>query len=77
MCTYSQLGNGNKIMCNPPPPQGVNDAQNVSKLYASGGKDFSRCIESGSMKLTTLVDYIYIYIYIYIYMYAVTNIRCN
>ena len=38
---------------------------NPSKLYESGGIDFSRCIESGSIKLTTLVDYIY--------MYAVSN----
>ena len=41
-------------MCNsPPPPQ-------RSKLYASSGIDISKCIEGGSMKFTTLVDYIYV-----------------
>ena len=29
------------------------------KLYASSGKDISKCIESGSMKLATQVDYVY------------------
>ena len=48
-------------MCNPPPPpQGVNDASYVPKLYASSGIVISRCIEGGSMKVTTLVDYIYV-----------------
>ena len=47
-------------MCNPPPPQGVNGAPYVPKLYASSGKDISKYIEGGSMKLTTLVDYIYV-----------------
>ena len=59
-------------MCNhPPPPQEVNGAPNyVSKLYASSGKDNSKCIEGESMKLTTLVDYMY--------MCAVTNaFSCN
>ena len=60
MCTYSQL----KKWCNPPPPQGVNGAHYVPKLYASRRKDILKCIEGGSMKLTTLVDYIIIYIYI-------------
>ena len=46
------------IMCNPPPPQGVNGTPYVTKLYASSLKDISKCIEGGSMKLTTLVDYI-------------------
>ena len=46
-------------MCNPPPPQGVNGAPYVPKLYASSGIDISKCIEGGSMKFTTLVDYIY------------------
>ena len=27
-------------------------------FYASGGMDISKCIEGGSMKFTTLVDYI-------------------
>ena len=55
-------------MCSPPPPgvgdlpylKYVNGAPYVPKLYASIGKDISKCIEGGrSMKLTTLVDYIY------------------
>ena len=57
MCTYSQL----KKKCNPPPPpppQGANGAPYVPKVYASSGKDISKCIEGGGMKLTTLVDYI-------------------
>ena len=37
---------------------GVNADPYVPKLYASSGIDISICIESGSMKLTTLVDYI-------------------
>ena len=44
----------------PPPPQVVNGAPYVTKLYASSGIDMSKCIESASMKFTTLVDYIYI-----------------
>ena len=44
-------------MCNPHPPQGVNGAPNVPKLYVSGGIHISKSIESGSMKLTKLVDY--------------------
>ena len=55
MSTYSQL---KKIMCNPLSPPGVNGAPYVPKLYASSGKDISKCIESGSMKLTTQVNYI-------------------
>ena len=50
-------------MRNPPPPlspQGVDGVQNVPKLYASGGIAFSSCIESGNMKLATLLDYKYI-----------------
>ena len=36
MCTYSQLKNAKKQLCNPPPPpQGVNGAPYVTKLYAS------------------------------------------
>ena len=46
-------------MCNPP-PQGVNGAPNVPKLYASGEINISKSIEGGSMKLTNLVDYIYV-----------------
>ena len=62
MCIYSQL---KKMICNPPPPpppppKRVTDAPHVPKLYASSGKNISKCIEGGSMKLTTLVDYIYV-----------------
>ena len=49
-----------KILCNPPPPQGVNSAPNVSKLYTFCGIDISKCIEGGSMKLATQEDNIYI-----------------
>ena len=56
MCTYRQL---KKKLYVPPPPQGVNGAPYVPKLYASSGIDISKCIEGGSMKFTTLVDYIY------------------
>ena len=52
MCTYSQL---KKCAT----PQGVNGAPYVPKLYASSGKDISKCIEGGSMKLATQVDYVY------------------
>ena len=45
-------------MCNP--PQGVNGAPYVPKLYESSGIDISKCIEGGSIKLTTLVHYIYV-----------------
>ena len=48
-------------MCNPPPPpQGVNGAPYVPKLYASSGIDISKCIEGGNRKFTTLVDHIYV-----------------
>ena len=57
MFTYSQLKK-NKIV-HPPPPQGVNGALYVPKLYASSGKDISKCIEGGSMKIATQVDYVY------------------
>ena len=56
MCTYSQL---KKYKKNVQPPQGVNGASYVPKLYASSGKDISKCIEGGSMKLATQVDYVY------------------
>ena len=70
MCTYSQLKKNNDKICvtSPPPPplphlcgglEGVNGMY-VPKLYASSGIDISKCIEGGSMKLTTLVDYIYV-----------------
>ena len=42
-------------MCNSP---GVNGAPYDPKLYASSGIDISKCIRGGSMKFTTLVDYI-------------------
>ena len=54
-------------MCTPPPP-GVNGAPNVSKLYASGGIDISKCIE---------VDYIYIYIYMCVCVCASSHESCN
>ena len=49
------------MLCNPPPPppQGVNGAPNVPKLYMSSGKDISKCIEGGNIKLATQVDFIY------------------
>ena len=69
MCIHSQLKK--KGMCNLPPPlhslpppyspatpQGVNGTPYVPKLYASSGIDISKCIEGGSIKFTTLVDYI-------------------
>ena len=40
----------------------VNGTPNVPKLDASGGINISKSIEGGSMKLTTLVDYIIYYI---------------
>ena len=58
MCTSSQLKKIPKNLCNPS-PQGVNGAPYVPKLYASSGKDISKCIEGGSMKLATQVDYVY------------------
>ena len=60
MCTYSQLKN-KCVLPNPSPPQGVNGAPFVPKLYASSGIDISKCIEGGSMKFITLVDYIIVY----------------
>ena len=56
MC-FSQLKKKKKIMCSPP-PQGVNGAPYIPKVYASSGIDISKCIEGGRMKFTTLVDYI-------------------
>ena len=57
MCTYSQLKKNTKK--NGATPGGVNGAPYVPKLYASSGKDISKCIEGGSMKLATHVDYVY------------------
>ena len=59
MYTYSQLKKKYKQFLCTPPPQGVNGAPYVPKLYGSSGKDISKCIEGGSMKLATQVDYIY------------------
>ena len=61
MYLWSTKKNNLKKLCNPPPPprQGVNSAPYVPKLYASSGKDISKCIEDGSMKLATQVDYMY------------------
>ena len=57
MCTYSQLKKITNKFC--ATPQGVNGAPYVPKLYASIGKDISKCIEGGSMELATQVDYVY------------------
>ena len=38
---------------------GLAGARHVLKLYASCGIDISKCIEGGSMKLATQVDYIF------------------
>ena len=60
MCTYSQLKKiQNNFVQPPPPPQRVNGAHYVPKLYASSGNDISKCIEGGSMKLATQVNYVY------------------
>ena len=57
MCTYSQLKKIQKFFVQPP-PQGVNGAPYVPKFYASSGKYISTCIEVGTMKLATQVDYV-------------------
>ena len=55
MCTYSQLKITKKYkICVTP-----QSAPYVPKLYASSGIDISKCIEGGSMKLATQVDYVY------------------
>ena len=54
MCTYSQVKKIQKKIVQP--PQGV--ARYVPKLYASSGKDISKCIEGRSMKLATQTMYI-------------------
>ena len=59
MCTYSQLKKIQTNFVQPPPPHGVNGAPYVPELYASSGKDISKFIEGGSMKLATQVDYVY------------------
>ena len=46
------------------PPQGVNGAPYVPKFYASSGKDISKCIEGGSIKLATKVDYVLYVMYL-------------
>ena len=58
MCTYSKLKKKYQtILCNPPM---WSVAPLMSpKLYASSGKDISKYIEGGSMKLATQVDYVY------------------
>ena len=58
MCTYSQPKKNTKKNY-AIPPQGVKCAPYVPKLYASSGKDISKRIEGGSMKLATQVDYVY------------------
>ena len=52
MCTYSQVKKNTKKNCATPPG-------GCTKLYASSGKDISKCIEGRSMKLATQVDYVY------------------
>ena len=75
MYTYNQLKKYNSKICvtptpPPPPPQGVNGAPNVPKLCVSGGIHISKSIESRSLKLSKLVDYICVC--------AVTNaLPCN
>ena len=70
MFTYSQLKKN--ICVTLPPPRGSMATFYVPKMYASSGIDISKCIEGGSMKLTTLVDY-----YIH-YMCVVTkSFPCN
>ena len=59
MCTYNQLKIMQKNFVHPPSPKWVNGAPYVPKLYASSGKHISKCIEGGSMKLATHVDYVY------------------
>ena len=59
MCIYCQ-----KKIC--VTPRGVNGAPNVPQLYASGGINISKSIESRRMKLTTLVNYIYIYMCVWV-----------
>ena len=60
MCTYSQLKKKYKqILCNPPPPRESMAPPFVPKLYASSGKDISKCIEGGSMKIATQAYYLY------------------
>ena len=54
MCTYSQLKKNTKQFC----ATRVNGAPHVPKLYASSGKDISKCIEGESIKLATQVDYV-------------------
>ena len=55
MCTYSQLKKNTRKNC-AITPEG---APYVLKLYVSSGKDISKCIEGGSMKLATQVDHVY------------------
>ena len=55
MCTYSRLKQQKNVMC-----VEHNGAAYIPKWYASSGIDISKCIEVGSMKITTLVDYIYV-----------------
>ena len=47
MCTYSQL------------KKNFVQITYFPKLYMSSGKDISKCIEGGSMKLATQLDYVY------------------
>ena len=58
-------------MCNPPPPpRGSMAPLKSKKLNVSGVINIAKSIEGGSIKLTTLVDYMY--------MCAVTNAYfCN
>ena len=58
MCNYSHRKKYKIILCNPPRGS-VNGAPYVPQLYASSGKDISKCIEGGSIKLATQVYYVY------------------
>ena len=59
MCTYSQLKKiQKKIICaTPPGGQWRPLCPKIVLVYS--GKDTSKCIDGGSMKLATLVDYVY------------------
>ena len=60
MCTYSQLKKNTNTFCATPPPPRGSMAPLMSKIVRpSSGKDISKCIEGGSMKLATQVDYVY------------------
>ena len=58
MCTYSQLKKKiEKIMCNPLRGS-MAPLMSQNCTHRSSGIDISNCIEVGSMKLQTLLNYI-------------------